>query len=102
MGIDLQPATWILIADWAIRLAALFWIPVRSAQCVCPRREAMPRKRLGRTHGRAFGALTAQRGSCAALELHSSRPWRGSIGSGSPGPAIHGRAFGALTAPLTP
>ena len=31
MGIDLHPATWILIADWAIRLAALFWIPARSA-----------------------------------------------------------------------
>ena len=31
MGIDLHPATWILIADWAIRLAALFCIPARSA-----------------------------------------------------------------------
>ena len=30
MPLELQTATWILIADWTIRVAALFWIPVRS------------------------------------------------------------------------
>ena len=30
MAFELQTATWILIADWTIRVTALFWIPVRS------------------------------------------------------------------------
>ncbi len=30
MAFELQTATWILIADWTIRVLALFWIPVRS------------------------------------------------------------------------
>jgi cardiolipin synthase len=30
MAFELQTATWILIADWTIRIVALFWIPVRS------------------------------------------------------------------------
>ena len=30
MPFQLQTATWLLIADWTIRIAALLWIPVRS------------------------------------------------------------------------
>jgi cardiolipin synthase len=30
MPFQLQTATWVLIADWTIRIAALLWIPVRS------------------------------------------------------------------------
>lgn len=30
MAFELQTATWVLIADWLIRIAALLWIPVRS------------------------------------------------------------------------
>ncbi len=30
MPFELQTATWILIADWTIRIAALLWIPARS------------------------------------------------------------------------
>jgi cardiolipin synthase len=30
MALDLHPGVWLLIVDWAIRLAALYWIPART------------------------------------------------------------------------
>ena len=50
MAFELQTATWVLIADWTIRIAALLWIPRRSddiAALIDAQRlaHAMPRKR---------------------------------------------------------